>query len=35
MVDIIEISIVAVGAFLAMAMFSTLYGKSNPLYSLA
>jgi hypothetical protein len=33
--DIIEWSIVAVGAFLAMAMFSTLYGKSNPLYALA
>jgi len=35
MVELIEISIVAVGTFLAMAMFSTLYGKSNPLYSLA
>lgn len=35
MVDIIETSIVAVGAFLAMGMFSTLYGKSNPLYALA
>jgi len=35
MVDIIEISITAVGAFLAICMFTTLYGKSNPLYALA
>jgi len=35
MVDIIEISVVAVGTFLAMCMFSTLYGKSSPLYALA
>lgn len=35
MVDILEFSVVAVGAFLAMCMFSTLYGKSSPLYSLA
>lgn len=35
MTDIIEISVVAVGTFLAMSMFSTLYGKSNPLYVLA
>ena len=33
--ELVEVSIVAVGTFLAMAMFSTLYGKSNPLYSLA
>lgn len=33
--DIIEISVVAVGAFLAACMFTTLYGKSNPLYALA
>ena len=35
MVDFIEISVVAVGTFLAMCMFSTLYGKSSPLYALA
>jgi len=35
MTDIIEISVVAVGAFIAMCMFTTLYGKSNPLYALA
>jgi small basic protein len=35
MVTIIDISITAVGAFLAMCMFSTLYGKGNPLYSFA
>lgn len=35
MTDIIEISVVAVGTFLAMCMFSTLYGKSNPFYALA
>lgn len=35
MVTLIEYSVVAVGSFLAMCMFSTLYGKGNPLYSLA
>ena len=35
MTTLIEYSIVAVGSFLAMCMFSTLYGKGNPLYSLA
>jgi len=35
MVDIMEFSIAVVGAFISMCMFSTLYGKSNPLYSLA
>jgi hypothetical protein len=35
MMDIIEVSIVGVGAFLAICMFTTLYGKSNPLYALA
>jgi len=35
MVTLIEYSIVAVGSFLAFCMFSTLYGKGNPLYSLA
>lgn len=35
MIDIIELSIVVVGIFLAICMFTTLYGKSNPLYSLA
>jgi len=35
MPDIIELSIVVVGAFLAMCMFSTLYGKSSPMYALA
>lgn len=33
--DIIEISVVAVGAFLSFCMFTTLYGKSSPLYALA
>jgi hypothetical protein len=35
MTDIFEISTVAVGAFIAICMFTTLYGKSNPLYVLA
>ncbi len=35
MTDIFEISTVAVGAFIAICMFTTLYGKSNPLYALA
>ena len=35
MVTMIEYSITIVGAFLAMCMFSTLYGKSSPLYVLA
>jgi hypothetical protein len=35
MVAMIEYSITIVGAFLAMCMFSTLYGKSSPLYALA
>jgi len=35
MVTIIDYSIAIVGAFLAMCMFSTLYGKSSPLYALA
>src|SRR4030042_216341 len=35
MVDFIEISVVAVGTFLAMSMFTTLYGKSSPLCALA
>ncbi len=35
MTGIIEVSIVAVGAFIAICMFTTLYGKSNPLYALA
>jgi hypothetical protein len=35
MVAFLDISVVAVGAFLAMCMFSTLYGKSSPLYALA
>lgn len=35
MTTLIEYSIVAVGSFLAFCMFSTLYGKGNPLYSLA
>lgn len=35
MPDIVELSIVVVGAFLAMCMFSTLYGKSSPMYALA
>lgn len=33
--DIVEISIMAVGAFISICMFTTLYGKSNPLYALA
>jgi hypothetical protein len=35
MTEFIEILTTAVGAFLAMCMFTTLYGKQNPLYSLA
>jgi hypothetical protein len=35
MVTMIDYSITIVGTFLAMCMFSTLYGKSSPLYSLA
>ena len=35
MVTMIEYSITIVGTFLAMCMFSTLYGKSSPLYALA
>jgi hypothetical protein len=33
--DVIEVSIVAFGAFIAMCMFTTLYGKSSPLYAFA
>lgn len=33
--DIFEILSVVVGTFLSVSMFTTLYGKSNPLYSLA
>ncbi|MBS7631812.1 hypothetical protein KEJ47_09665 [Candidatus Bathyarchaeota archaeon] len=33
--DLVEISITAVGAFISICMFTTLYGKSNPLYALA
>jgi hypothetical protein len=35
MVTIMDISVVAVGTFISMCMFSTLYGKSNPLYAFA
>lgn len=35
MVTMIDYSITIVGTFLAMCMFTTLYGKSSPLYSLA
>jgi len=35
MIGIVELSIMVVGCFLSMCMFSTLYGKSSPLYSLA
>lgn len=35
MPDLVELSITAVGCFLSMCMFSTLYGKSSPLYVLA
>lgn len=35
MTTLIEYSVIMVGTFLAMCMFSTLYGKGNPLYSLA
>ncbi len=35
MVTMIDYSITIVGAFLAMCMFTTLYGKSSPLYALA
>jgi hypothetical protein len=35
MVTLIDYSITIVGAFLAMCMFTTLYGKSSPLYALA
>jgi hypothetical protein len=35
MVTMIDYSITIVGTFLAMCMFSTLYGKSSPLYALA
>ena len=35
MIGLIEFSVVVVGIFLAMCMFSTLYGKSSPLYALA
>jgi len=35
MIDPTEFSIMVVGCFLSMCMFSTLYGKSSPLYALA
>ena len=35
MVDIVELSIGYVGIFLAMMMYTALYGKGNPLYSIA
>jgi len=35
MIELVEFSIVIVGVFLSMCMFSTLYGKSSPLYALA
>ncbi|MBU0847718.1 hypothetical protein KKH23_11070 [Patescibacteria group bacterium] len=35
MIDPVEFSIMVVGCFLSMCMFSTLYGKSSPLYALA
>jgi len=35
MIEMMELSITIVSAFLAMCMFSTLYGKGNPFYSLA
>jgi small basic protein len=35
MTEFIELMITAVGAFLASCMLTTLYGKQNPLYSLA
>jgi len=35
MIEFMELSIAVFGAFIAMCMFSTLYGKSNPLYVFA
>lgn len=35
MVDIVELSIGYIGIFLAMMMYTALYGKGNPLYSIA
>lgn len=35
MIDIYSISVTAVACFIAVCMFTTLYGKSNPLYALA
>lgn len=35
MINFFDLSVGLVGIFISMCMYTTLYGKSNPLYSLA